>query len=187
MLALLGVASSVLHAGELSLHPTDQGCEVRIDGKLFAGFLKDYKGSPIVWPIIGPTGKKMTRDFPMIERNDNSEAKDHPHQQSMWFRHGDVNELNFWALKQPIAHRKFNKAESDGKMVELITENDWMDKDGKPICTDILTLRFGTLEGKKVRFGISISTLRSRRSRRMSSSKTRRKEPSESGFRERWM
>ncbi len=61
------------YAGELSLKQTDQGYEVLIDGKPFAGYRTDCQGTPIVWPIIGPTGKKMTRDYPMIERDDNVE------------------------------------------------------------------------------------------------------------------
>jgi len=49
---------------------------VKIDGRLFTEYLVRSGTKPILWPIIGPTGKPMTRDFPMRDRP--GEAKDHP-------------------------------------------------------------------------------------------------------------
>jgi hypothetical protein len=151
---LIVFCTTVLSAAELTLKQTDQGYDILIDGQLFAGYVTDYRGTPIIWPIIGPTGKKMTRDFPMIEHKDQkiqTEVKDHPHHRSLWFTHGNVNGLDFWALeKQKIVHRKFVKTESDGKTATIITENDWLDKENKPICTDIRTFCFGV--SGKMRF-----------------------------------
>jgi hypothetical protein len=83
-------------AAELSLQKTPTGYEVLVDGKIFAGYLTDYGGSPIVYPIVGPTGKNMTRGFPMSERKDDTEEHDHVHQRSLWFTHESVNGLGFW-------------------------------------------------------------------------------------------
>jgi len=142
------LSGSLLKAGELALQQTEKGYDVSIDGKLFAGYVVNEKGTPVVWPIFGPTGKKMSRDYPMIERDDTTEAKDHPHHRSLWFTHGDVNGLDFWALnKQKIVHRKFVEAESDGKTATLITENDWIDKNDQVLCSDVRTLRFGEIDG----------------------------------------
>jgi hypothetical protein len=151
----------VSNAAELTLKQTDQGYGVQIDGQPFADYITGYRGAPIVWPIIGPTGNKMTRDYPMIERNDKTEAKDHPHHRSLWFTHGDVNGLDFWALdKQKIVHRKFVKAESNGKTAVIMTENDWLDKGGKPLCTDVRTLRFGvTGEIRYIDFDVTVTAV----------------------------
>ncbi|MDR0869387.1 MAG: PmoA family protein [Planctomycetaceae bacterium] len=138
-----------LSAAELSLKKTDEGYDVLLGGTLFASYLTDYKGTPIVYPIYGPGGQKMTRDFPMSEHSDNSEAKDHPHHRSLWFTHGEVNDCNFWMLNaQKIVHRKFDKTESSGSIAEIITQNDWLDKKEQPLCQDVRTLRFGQLNGK---------------------------------------
>ena len=143
------LSGSLLAAGELSLRQTEKGYDISVDGKLFAGYVTDGGGTPIIWPIYGPTGKKMSRDFPMIERDDKTEAKDHPHHRSLWFTHGDVNGLDFWALKQKIVHRKFVAAKSDGKTVTIVTENDWIDKEDQTLCSDVRTLRFGETDGMR--------------------------------------
>ncbi len=127
----------------------DKGIDVEIGGKPFASYVFDCQGTPIVWPIIGPTGKKMTRDYPMVERDDKTEAKDHPHHRSLWFNHGEVNDSNFWHLgAEKIVHRKLIRAQADDTVATVATENDWVGKDGKILCTDVRTLRFGELPGK---------------------------------------
>lgn len=155
-----------LRAEELSLHETDDGYEVRVGDELFAGYVIDFKGTPILWPLVGPGGNRMTRDYPMAERPDGSEAKDHPHHRSLWFTHGEVNDANFWHLEgEKIVHRRFAEANCDGKTVVLVTENDWLGKDGKPLCTDRRTLRFRVLEGKNgpvrsVDFDVTVTAAR---------------------------
>lgn len=149
LFCVLSSFAAFISAAELSLQKTGQGYDVLIDGKLFAGYKTDYQGTPIVYPLYGPGGQKMSRDFPMAERSDNSEAKDHPHHRSLWFTHGEVNDCNFWMLgKEKIVHRSFRKAESGGKTAEIVTENDWLDKKSQPLCTDVRTLRFGQIDGK---------------------------------------
>ena len=154
---------SLLAAGELTLRPTDKGYDVFIDGKLFAGYVTDARGTPIVWPIFGPTSKKMTRDYPMIDRNDDTEAKDHPHQQSLWFTHGEVNGSDFWALKQKIVHKRFAEAKSEGPTAILVTENDWIGKDDQVLCSDVRTLRFGETGGMRfIDFDVTVTAVQDR-------------------------
>ena len=62
---------------------------------LIAGYRIDSNGKPIVYPIIGPGGHRMTRDFPMNKDN-RAERSDHDHHRSMWLTHGDVNGVDFW-------------------------------------------------------------------------------------------
>jgi len=142
-------------AGELTLKQTDAGYEVLIGDKLFAGYITDYEGAPIIYPIVGPTGKSMTRNFPM-RRDYEPIQRDHPHQRSFWFAHGSVNGLDFWnsfarplATRYKIIHQRFVKAEMDGQIAVLVTENDWTGND-QLFCRDVRTLRFSVSENMRI-------------------------------------
>jgi len=126
-------------AAEITAEPSDKGVVVKIDGKLFTEYLVDVNGTPALWPIIGPTGKPMTRAYPMGEAP--NERKDHPHHRSLWFTHGDVNGLSFWH-RETIKHREFVKIQS-GKEAVIVACNDWVRPDGKPVCSDERTFKFG--------------------------------------------
>ena len=138
MLMFLLVAVGTAEA-EITTERSDRGVTVKIDGELFAEYLIDSGGKPIVWPIIGPTGKPMTRAYPMAEAP--GERKDHPHHRSLWFTHGDVNGLSHWH-KEITRHREFVKVES-GCCATIVTRNDWLAPDGKKVCEDERTLTFG--------------------------------------------
>jgi hypothetical protein len=156
----LTLPTLTLKAAEWSLERTDTGYNVNIDGKLFAGYRTDAKRTPIIWPIIGPTGQEMTRSFPMNPEGKPAEKKDHPHHQSFWFTHGDVNGEDYWTLKASIKHKQFVKAEKDANGVVLVTENDWLDKDGKVLCTDLRTIRFGLHgENRLIDFDVTVTAV----------------------------
>jgi hypothetical protein len=133
-------------SAEVTAERSPKGVVVKIDGKLFTEYLVQSGNKPILWPIMGPTGKPMTRDYPMVKRR--GEAHDHPHQRSLWFTHGDVNGVNFWM--EPFQgkvgateHVKFVKIAS-GKPAIIVTQNNWLGKGGKRVCEDERTLRFDT-------------------------------------------
>jgi hypothetical protein len=132
---------------------------VKIDGNLFAEYLTRSGTKPIVWPIIGPTGKPMTRSWPMGEKG-SVEMADHVHQRSFWFTHGDVNGTDFWAEEgKPVGtikHREFVQVQGGPEAV-VITQNDWIAADGKRVCEDERTLTFGTDgENRYIDFDITI-------------------------------
>lgn len=139
---LLAIAVALAADDRLAAEITAQRCErgvvIQIDGKPFAEYLVDFRGTPIVWPIIGPTGQPMTRAYPMGEGP--NEKKDHPHHRSLWFTHGDVNGVSFWD-KAAIKHREFTKVEGGPRAV-VVTRNDWLGPDGKPLLEDERTLTF---------------------------------------------
>ena len=62
-------ANSGLAAAELEAKLSEDGKKVTvtIGGKLFAEYLTCSGTKPIIWPIVGPTGKRMTREYPMAE------------------------------------------------------------------------------------------------------------------------
>ena len=130
----------------LALNETSYGYEVTIDGKTFVGYHRDFNGTPILWPVIGPNEKPMTRGFPMS--NDiPGEKKDHPHHRSIWFTHDGVNGNRHWN-DGTIAHQEFLKTECDGKTATIVTKNHWLGKESKDvICSDIRTVTLGTIDG----------------------------------------
>lgn len=148
--SLLGLLTpAAVMAAELSVQQHAGRVTVNIDGQLFTEYLTKTGPKPILWPVIGPTGKPMTRAYPMEDVA--SEKHDHPHQRSMWFTHGDVNGIDFWsepisykAGKVPagkrfgsIVHREFLTIEvRDGKAV-IRTANDWVDAQGKKQLEDV--------------------------------------------------
>jgi hypothetical protein len=130
-------------SAEITVERSDKGAVVKIDGQLFTEYLVRSGTKPILWPIIGPTGKPMTRDFPMRKRA--GESKDHPHQRSLWFSHGNVNGVNFWTETGnvgTIKHLDFT-ALASGKQATIATRNAWLARDGRRVCEDLRTLRFG--------------------------------------------
>jgi hypothetical protein len=157
-LAGLGVALMIGSnvAAEVTIEPSERGAVVKIDGQLFVEYLTQAGTSPAIWPVLGPTGKKMTRTYPLGPK-DNSGTDDHPHHQSLWFTHDDVSgphvpRANFWSGNRNDAsggngsravHREFVKQKSDGQSATIVTRNDWMDGDLR-LFEDERTLVFGT-------------------------------------------
>ncbi|NLX13820.1 MAG: hypothetical protein GXY44_09245 [Phycisphaerales bacterium] len=69
--------------------------DVRINGELFTVFhlaRKEGDFKPYLYPVIGPTGEPVTRDYPMQDNPIESENKrlDHSHHRSFFSAHGDV-------------------------------------------------------------------------------------------------
>jgi len=145
-------------AAEVAVEKHDGGAKVTLDGKPFADYLIKTGPKPIVWPIIGPTGKEMTRAFPMrLDAKD--ERKDHLHHRSLWFTHGSVNDVDFWSepSRAKQVHREYLKCDADGKRATISTVNDWIDGTGKKQCEDVRTLTFrGDGDVRSIDFDITI-------------------------------
>jgi len=144
-LPLLTALSAILQTparAEVGMKETDKGIEVTLDGKPFTTYIFNAGFKPILWPVIGPTGKEMTRAWPMREGNPD-EKTDHVHQKSFWFDHGNVNGIDFWAETAKVqgkqVHTELVKAEVD----TIVTKTDWVGPDGAKIISDERTLRFG--------------------------------------------
>ena len=132
-------------SADVGVKKVEGGVEVTLDGQPFATYVFDSGFKPIIWPIIGPTGKEMTRAWP-LRKDDPTEKTDHVHQKSFWFDHGLVNGVDFWAetAKQQgkQVQTELVKAEG-GKVATIVTKNDWVGPDGKNLLTDLRTVRFG--------------------------------------------
>jgi hypothetical protein len=149
--------AATIRAADVTAERSEKGAAVKIDGQPFTEYLTRSGAKPILWPIIGPTGKPMTRAYPMDEGQD--EKKDHIHQRSMWFTHGDVNGVNFWAetgKHGTIEHREFVRMES-GPQAVIVTRNDWIGPDGKKHCEDQRKFTFGVDGGtRRIDFDITL-------------------------------
>lgn len=151
-LALFSLAISCerVTAAEVTIEPSDRGMVVKIDGQMFTEYLSEAGQAPALWPILGPSGKPMTRPWP-TGSPDPGETKDHPHHQSLWITHDEVSGANFWSGNRNdkpdgsgarTVHREFVKADSDGRVATIVTRNDWMNDD-KRLFEDERELRFG--------------------------------------------
>lgn len=141
---------------EVVLERRDDRISVTVDGKPFTAYLLKGHPKPILFPLIGPTGSGLTRQYPIVE-GVAGEAKDHPHHESFWFAHGSVNGLDFWA-SHPLAakadarvgprieHGEVTRAESGAKGILEATAR-WVAADGTVVCTDARRLVFGADPG----------------------------------------
>ena len=144
ILALTTLTSAAQAAVNVEKH--GKTVRVTIDGKLFTEYHYQDVSRPFLYPIIGPTGDGVTRNYPMKEVE--GEAKDHVHHRSLYFAHGDVNGIDFWAEtvhrgKTPglTVHEKFLELKS-GKVGVLKAQNKLMAPDGKQVATETFTIRF---------------------------------------------
>ena len=145
-LALPSTMRTWCPAAEVTAQRSEHGVTVKIDGQPFTEYILQSGTKPILWPIVGPTGKRLTRDYPMEQGT--KETKDHVHQRSLWFTHGNVNGIDFWGETPAgktgtIVHRKFVWIAS-GAEAEIVTENDWLSPAGKKVLEDRRRLAFGT-------------------------------------------
>lgn len=118
------------------------GFDVLIDGALFTTYHTADVPRPFCYPVIGPTGRSITRHFPMKKLA--GESTDHPHHRSFWIAFEPVNQVNFWTdspKSGKIMHRSF-ESKISGPVFGLIrASNDWVAPDGKKICEDTRELR----------------------------------------------
>jgi hypothetical protein len=132
---------------------------VEVDGQLFTECILKGYAKPILYPVIGPHGIGMTRNYPMVE-GVAGEAKDHIHQKSLWFTHGDVNGVDFWAEgkdKGTIVNEKVLEVVQGGRTASVATANKWVKPDGAVVCTDTTRLGFTAAAGfRAIDFAITI-------------------------------
>ncbi|MBI1323060.1 hypothetical protein GC170_07715 [bacterium] len=122
------------------------GISFSVHGKPFFTALAQSGSKPIIYPVYGPGGQKMTRAYP-IETVE-GEDRDHPHQRSMWMTFGNVNGIDFWAA-DPINGEKphfgtktvVNASAEGGPLAgTLLSEVEWRDNSGKLVLSEENTI-----------------------------------------------
>src|SRR5438552_12014473 len=90
----------------------DDRLRIEINGQLFSEYHFKDVSRPFLYPVIGPDGLPMTRDWPMKEGE--NEEHDHKHHRSFWFAH-ELNGVDFWS-EEPKAgktvHEEFTEIKS---------------------------------------------------------------------------
>ena len=80
-----------------STKETPHGVDVLVNGTPFASYVIDQANKPYLWPVFGPTGKSMTRAFPMEEVPEESKSqRDHHHHRGITFGHEDAAGSATW-------------------------------------------------------------------------------------------
>lgn len=163
---LLSVFAGLVVFGQLDLNAQEGAFEVKkdgdkyrveIDGKLFTEYITKGYNKPVLYPVIGPHGVSMTRNYPF--KTVKGEATDHVHHASLWFTHGEVNGISFWHNGEKtgkIIPTEVVRAEG-GRFASIVTKNNWNGPDGKTICTDRTAIRFfKTPKGTMISYGVTI-------------------------------
>ena len=115
---------------------------VEINGKLFTEYVYENTPRPYCYPLNGPGGLPMMRNWPM--KDVPGEEHDHPHHRSMWFTHGEVNGIDFWTEAKDfgkIVQTKFDEITSGRNVGVIRTRNNWVAANGTPVCSDERTIR----------------------------------------------
>jgi hypothetical protein len=133
-------------ADRVAAEKLDGKVRVTVDGKLFAELDYANYAKPIFWPIVGPTGEEMTRNYPM-KQDVKDEARDHPHHKSLLFHHGIINDENFWhedGDKTGVIKTELKSAKVVGGRVVIETTGKWIGRNDKLVCTDTTTYTLHT-------------------------------------------
>jgi len=150
-----------LYAAEISVNheETARKVLVSVDGGPFTALVYNTHAKPILFPVHGPDGVTLTRNWPMVE-NVSGEDKDHPHHKSLSFTHGSVNGVDFWAEgtgKGRIVTEKISKAAVEAGVGVIEARNRWTHGE-KTICTDVTTIRCaGDASGRTIDFTIVVT------------------------------
>src|SRR5262245_5311530 len=127
--------------GGVNIEQRDGKLVIGIGGKPFAEYHYQNVPRPFLYPVLGPGGEVMTRNWPM--QNLPREEHDHQHHRSLWFTHGDVNGLDFWSESSnacKIVHDEFMDLQSGAESGLITSKNTWQARDGKVVCTDVRRL-----------------------------------------------
>lgn len=156
-------AAMTASAVEFSVKTEPEGVAILIDGDLFTRYITNdtVTNKPYFYPVIGPGGAAMTRNYPM--KDVEGEAQDHPHHRSFWFGHQFVNDNDTWheeltlierakgdaaklaELKKTLGatkHREVLVAEAKGDHAVLKVTSDYLDAKGGVMASDVRTFTF---------------------------------------------
>ena len=115
---------------------------IEINGELFSEYRFKDVSRPFLYPVIGPDGLAMTRDWPM--KDSDNEEHDHKHHRSLWFDHGEMNGVDFWS-EEPKAgktvHVEFTDIQAAKEFGVIKSKDKYMAPDGRVVCTDDRVLR----------------------------------------------
>jgi hypothetical protein len=133
---------------------------VLADGVELTRLVGDPAGpKPYLFPLRGPNGKMITRQFPMKAKVA-GEDQDHPHHRSLWFTHGEVGGVDFWAegpKRGVIRQTRIEALESGPVYARIDARSEWQAPDGKKVLQDRTVYTFYPLERGQTLIDIAIT------------------------------
>ncbi len=162
VLASLLAPVAALHAAAanaVKLTRADDRVRVEIGGKLFTEYVFKGAPKPFLYPVLAADGTELMRHFPM-KRDMPGEVMDHPHHRSLWFTHGAVNGVDFWAennaQKGKIVSENVEHSIKGG-VGEIRARNQWVGPDGTVHLTDETTIRVrGTADARFLDYEVTL-------------------------------
>jgi len=165
LIVLAAVSFSAAAIAAVEVKEEADRVRVEIDGQLFTEYHFTGARRPYLYPVIGPTGAGMTRNWPLKEGVP-GEDTDHPHHKGLWFGHRSVNGAGFWedsgkpdAKLGQIVHDGFVKVQGGSDKGVIRAKNKWViDGSGELVCTDERTITIHQVkEGRVLDFDITIT------------------------------
>jgi Methane oxygenase PmoA len=118
--------------------------DVLLHGKPFTRYhCAESFARPFCYPVLGPGGKPVTRNYPM-RRDVPGETHDHPHHRSLWTAYGEVNGVDDWSEEPKhgfIRHQQFREQASGPVFGGFVAENLWSGPDGVPLLRELRSVR----------------------------------------------
>ena len=123
------------------------GVDVHLDGALFTTYHHAAQhNKQFLYPVIGPTGRGMTRGYPMVS-DIPGEKHDHPHHKSIHVAHGDVNGVDLWSelddhgyqrhvAFSPAFRRRFSAYVSGPVCGAFRSRSQWVSRNEQPAVTE---------------------------------------------------
>ena len=152
-IAYLATCTAAL--ADVQVSELEDRIRVEIDGKLFTEWRYKDWFAPYFYPLVGPNGENITRNYPMKEGVEH-ESQDHPHHRSLRFAHSDVNGVNFWYWGpgkegKHTASIELEKIESirSGETGEFIAWCRWLDGE-KLVLRERMRIAFTPLKNRQV-------------------------------------
>lgn len=125
-------------APELKWVQSDESLQLFAGDELAFSYLFRSGKKPIIYPLVGPGGVSMSRDYPMKPAPEGG-TTDHIHQRSMWMTHGEVNDIDFWsegAGSGEIHHREVVSSDIRGPVGSFTVTADWKTPDGEVLLSE---------------------------------------------------
>jgi hypothetical protein len=133
----------------VDVRPKGKDLEIWVGEKLFTRYdVSTGPTKPFFYPIQA-FDRHLTRRWPLEDVA--GEEKDHPHHRGLWFTHGLMNGVDFWAETgnaHPIGktvHTGFSGFSGGAVQGGFVARTDWNSPEGKTLARDTRTVRITPL------------------------------------------
>jgi len=152
-----------------AIEQTEKGLAVKVGGQPFADYVVNDSetNKTYLWPVYSPTGKPMTRAFPMAKVD--GEVQDHYHHRGINFGQEDIGGWDTWterltfdmgektkpAQKERLAkigtqkHRCFTQLLACPDKAVVASDLDYFGQDGKRVATEHRVMIFRVEGGQR--------------------------------------